>query len=89
MQQERRHLRVPVGGGQGPKARKITPFIWWQPTDPANPAAGVYERHRNIISGKHDAYIRAWAKAAKAHGRPGHRAHVPRDEQQLVPLGHR
>ncbi len=52
------------------KARKITPFIWWQPTDPANPAAGVYERHKNIMSGKHDAYIRSWAKAAKAHGGP-------------------
>lgn len=52
------------------KARKITPFIWWQPTNPANPAAGVYERHKNIISGKHDAYIRTWAKAAKAHGGP-------------------
>jgi beta-mannanase len=52
------------------KARKITPFIWWQPTDPANPAAGVYERHKNIIKGKHDQYIRSWAKAAKAHGGP-------------------
>jgi hypothetical protein len=52
------------------KARKITPFIWWQPTDPTNPAAGVYERHKNTIAGKHDAYIRTWAKAAKAHGGP-------------------
>jgi hypothetical protein len=52
------------------KARKITPFIWWQPTDPANPEAGVYERHKNIIAGKHDGYIRSWAKAAKAHGGP-------------------
>jgi beta-mannanase len=52
------------------KARKVTPFIWWQPTNPADPDAGVYERHKNIISGKHDAYIKTWAKAAKAHGGP-------------------
>ena len=52
------------------KARKITPFIWWQPTDPANPAAGVYERHKNIISGKHDAYIRAGPGGQSARGGP-------------------
>lgn len=52
------------------RAKGITPFIWWQPTDPANPDAGAYERYQNIIKGKHDSYIRAWAKTAKAFGKP-------------------
>jgi hypothetical protein len=60
----------PTAVARGLRARGITPFIWWQPTDPTNPDAGVYERYKNIISGKHDQYIRAWAKAAKAFGRP-------------------
>ena len=50
--------------------RGVTPFIWWQPTDPANPASSRYAGYQNIIKGKHDAYIRDWARAAKAFGRP-------------------
>lgn len=50
--------------GQG-----ITPVIWWQPTDPANPAAGLYERYRRTLSGAHDAYLTAWARAARAAGK--------------------
>ena len=50
--------------------RGVTPFIWWQPTDPANPGSSRYASYQNIIKGKHDAYIRDWAKAAKAFGRP-------------------
>ena len=45
-------------------ARGITPMILWQPTDPANPSAGRFERLRSISRGRHDRYIRAWAKAA-------------------------
>jgi len=60
----------PMALARGLKARKITPFIWWQPTDPSNPAAGTYERYQNIIKGKHDQYIRGWAKAAKSFGKP-------------------
>ena len=71
MQQGRRApARFPIDLARGLRARGITPFIWWQPTDPANPAAGVYERYQNIIKGKHDQYIRDWAKAAKAYGKP-------------------
>jgi beta-mannanase len=50
--------------------RGVTPFIWWQPVDPANPSATTYTKYQNIIKGKHDAYIRDWAKAAKALGKP-------------------
>ena len=46
--------------------RGITPVLWWQPTDPAHPKAGVYESYRRINTGKHDAYIRQWARDAKA-----------------------
>jgi beta-mannanase len=60
----------PSALAKGLKQRKITPFIWWQPTDPDDPDKSVYGRHKNIIAGKHDAYIRTWAKAAKAHGGP-------------------
>jgi hypothetical protein len=60
----------PTPLARGLSARGITPFIWWQPTDPGNPDAGAYERYQNIIRGKHDQYIRTWAKAAKAFGKP-------------------
>ena len=60
----------PIELARGLRSRSITPFVWWQPTDPANPTAGVYERYQNIIKGKHDKYIRDWAKAAKAFGKP-------------------
>ena len=60
----------PGEAARGLRARGITPFIVWQPTDPEDPGAGVYERYRNIIVGKHDRYIRGWAHAAKAFGRP-------------------
>jgi hypothetical protein len=55
---------------KGLRARGVTPFIWWQPTDPANPTSSLYASYQNIIKGKHDKYIRDWAKAAKAFGRP-------------------
>ena len=60
----------PIAAARELRNRRITPFIWWQPTDPANPTAGKYERYQNIISGKHDKYIKAWAKAAKRFGKP-------------------
>ena len=48
--------------------RGITPVIWWQPTDPANPAQGLYERYEQTLAGKHDAYLVEWARAARAAG---------------------
>ena len=52
------------------RQRGVTPFIWWQPNDPANLGSSLYAGYQNIIKGKHDTYIRDWAKAAKAFGRP-------------------
>ena len=50
------------------KRRGITPVVWWQPTNPANPLQGTYERYKRTLTGKHDAYITEWARAAKAAG---------------------
>ena len=48
--------------------RGITPVVWWQPTNPANPLQGLYERYKRTLNGFHDAYITEWARAAKAAG---------------------
>jgi hypothetical protein len=48
--------------------RGITPVIWWQPTDPANPLQGTYERYKQTLDGTHDAYLTEWARAARAAG---------------------
>ena len=55
---------------RGLRARGVTPLIYWQPTNPADPGAGRFERYQNISAGKHDRYIREWARAAKAFGKP-------------------
>jgi mannan endo-1,4-beta-mannosidase len=47
--------------------RGIVPVIVWQPANPADPQGGAF-RYSLIIKGKFDAYIRTWAKAAKAFG---------------------
>ena len=84
--QGKRHLRLPGRPGSRP-ARP-----WRHATDllaahqPRRPGAGRFERYRNIIAGKHDRYIREWARAAKAFGKARHRAPGPRDERDVVPL---
>ena len=60
----------PSALARGLRERGVTPVVYWQPTNPANPTGGWYERYENTIAGKHDNYIRAWAKAAGAFGRP-------------------
>jgi len=50
------------------KSRGVTPLLWWTPNDPANPGSPIYSRHQNIIRGDHDAYIRSFARDAKAFG---------------------
>ena len=64
----RRHgtCAFPADAVREPLGRAIMPLILWQPTDPTKPSAGRYERYRNIIVGKHDRYIRAWAKTARS-----------------------
>jgi hypothetical protein len=60
----------PKGIARGLRDKGITPIIYWQPTDPSDPGRGRYERLRRIVMGKHDTYIRDWARAAKAYGGP-------------------
>ncbi len=61
--------------------RDISGIVWWQPYDPADPFPGGarYARHkRTFDNGANDAYIKAWAKAAKAFGQshPGRMVYV-------------
>jgi beta-mannanase len=56
----------PTQAVQGLKTRGITPQIYWEPIDPANPYDCAHWSLANIINGDHDAYIRQWAKDAKA-----------------------
>jgi hypothetical protein len=51
------------------RSETIIPVIWWEPTNPRNWEKGEYERYKRIVDGKHDAYLKAWAKDAKASGR--------------------
>ena len=64
------------GGTDGPfptslvaglNARQIVPMIFWQPTNPGHDTDSSYS-YKSIMGGSHDAYIRAWATAAKASG---------------------
>ena len=50
------------------QSRGVTPVIWWQPTNAANPLQGYYERYDRTLHGFHDAYITQWARDAKAAG---------------------
>jgi hypothetical protein len=60
----------PRTAADGLRERGITPLVYWQPTDPADPGAGRYERYRPIVEGRHDRYIRAWARSARDFGKP-------------------
>jgi beta-mannanase len=52
------------------KTNHIVPMIVWQPSNPAvqPDAAKDPARLKNVIAGKYDAYIKQWAKDAKAYG---------------------
>ena len=52
------------------KAKGVTPMIWWEPMTPTDIHDGWFPRYKNIINGKHDRYIRRFAKAAAAHDGP-------------------
>jgi hypothetical protein len=60
----------PTDAAAGLRERGITPLIWWAPVAPPGQERGQYARYRRIIQGHHDAYIRSWARDAKAHGGP-------------------
>lgn len=49
--------------------RGITPIIWWEPVQPNRPTYAFYPRYKNVVDGRHDHYIRRWAKDAAAFGR--------------------
>lgn len=51
----------------GLDSRQIVPMVFWQPTNPSDETDSSYS-YKSIIQGSHDAYIRAWATAAKASG---------------------
>ena len=50
------------------RSRNIQPMIWWEPVTPSDTSDPTYPRHKNITAGNHDAYIREWARDAKAFG---------------------
>ena len=52
------------------KARGATPIIWWEPWGPNGHSDPTYARHANIIAGLHDAYIRQYARDARAFKSP-------------------
>ena len=58
----------PTAAAAGARARGAVPVIWWEPYTPSDAGDTRYSRLRNIIDGDHDAYIRDYARAAKAHG---------------------
>ena len=60
----------PRAAADGLRERGVTPLVYWQPTDPGDPGAGRFERYRTIIEGRHDRYIRAWARSARDYGKP-------------------
>lgn len=49
------------------KANGVAPMFFWQPVVPGQKYDFRY-RYETIVAGKHDKYIRNWAKAAKAYG---------------------
>jgi hypothetical protein len=60
----------PTGAATRATERGSTPLIFWEPIDPHALASPTYARHANISAGDHDAYIRGFARDAKAFGSP-------------------
>ena len=53
-------------------ARGVTPIVLWEPIDPSDPTNQDHPSYsyQSMIRGKYDAYVRAWAQAAKDWGHP-------------------
>lgn len=60
----------PTTAAKAAKARGVTPMVWWEPWDPNDPTSPTYARHANISAGLHDAYIRQYARDARAFRSP-------------------
>ena len=71
-QRDHGNCAFPLETAKALLSKRITPVIWWQPIDPARPAQPTYTSYKRIVWGKHDAYIRQWARdlrrASKANG---------------------
>ena len=46
-------------------SKGIIPIVWWIPTQPGNWEAGKFERYKRVLWGKHDYYIKTWARQLK------------------------
>lgn len=60
--------RFPMAAAMSARERGAVPFVWWEPLRPGDPSDPTYSRHRNIIDGLHDDYIREFALDAKRFG---------------------
>ena len=60
----------PTWAASRARERGATPLIWWQPIDPNALSSPIYARHANLIAGRHDDYIRRFARAARDFGSP-------------------
>jgi beta-mannanase len=56
----------PTAIAKGVRDRRATPVIWWEPIDPRDLASPTFARLANIVDGDHDAYIRRFARDARA-----------------------
>jgi hypothetical protein len=60
----------PMAEAKALRDRGVQPMIWWEPVKPGDLSDPTYPRHRNIIAGDHDAYIREFARDARDFGEP-------------------
>ena len=60
----------PTSQAWGVRARGVTPMIWWEPVDPSDLTSPEYARLANVVDGRHDDYIRRYARAARTFGTP-------------------
>jgi len=60
----------PVTSLEAVAARGATPLVTWEPWVPGAGAAQPAFSLAAIAAGEHDGYLRGWARAAAAHGRP-------------------
>jgi len=46
-------------------SQDISPVIWWQYTEPKNENSWLFQDYSAILRGKHDGYIKQWARQLK------------------------
>ncbi len=65
-----RHSRVDVAQLRAVAARGSTPQITWEPWDSLGSTVQSKYTLQSIIRGRHDAYIRSWARSLSSYGGP-------------------